>query len=148
MLINYVQNLLPKTASQVNPAETKAEINPVVQDEWKKEKMTVVQSKKNSDGDFFSAKSKKKEFKKKEEPVNEKQVLQHQFEVMAYFERLKVAPPLFVNKLEETIKYLKEKKDYYLGLPLGDGTTEEKKQENEEKRHGDHKPVKHDVIFL
>ena len=110
--------------------------------------MTVIQSKKENDNDFFSAKNKKKkEVKKKEEAVNPN--LQHQFEVLAYFERLKVAPPLFVAKLEETIKLLKEKKDYYSGLPLTDSGAEKKPEgEENEKKPAEHKPKKTEVLIF
>lgn len=120
-------------------------LSQTVQDEWKKEKITVLQSKKDTDGDFFSAKNKKKKDakrKEKEEPANEKQALQHQLEILGYFERLKVAPPLFVNKLEETIKELTEKKLFYQGQPLVEVTVlqekrdnEFKSEKNEEKKH-------------
>ena len=146
LLIGYIQNLQPKTAS-VSQEEKKQELSQDVQEDWKKQKFTVIQSRKETDNDFFSSKNKKKTVKKekKEEPVNEKQPLHHQFEVLGYFEKLKVPPPLFVNKLEETAKLLKEKRDYYAGLPLEEPKKEEPRSEEkaEEKKH---EPKKHEVI--
>ena len=146
LLIGYIQNLQPKTAS-VSQEEKKQELSQDVQEDWKKQKFTVIPSRKETDNDFFSSKNKKKTVKKekKEEPVNEKQSLHHQFEVLGYFEKLKVPPPLFVNKLEETVKLLKEKRDYYAGLPLEEPKKEEPRSEEkaEEKKH---EPKKHEVI--
>lgn len=135
LLTNYCQNLIPKSLVLASAAEKKTEVlSQAVQDEWKKEKITVLQSKKDSDGDFFAAKGKKKKDvkrKEKEENVNEKHALQHQLEILGYFERLKVAPPLFANKLEETIKELAEKKLFYQGQPLVEVTVLQEKRDNE-----------------
>ena len=52
-------------------------------------------------------------------------------EVLGFFDKLKVAPPLTVSKLEETIKLLTEKKNYFKQAPA-----EEKKGEDEDKNKG------------
>lgn len=51
-------------------------------------------------------------------------------EVLGFFEKLKVAPPLTVSKLEETIKLLNEKKNYFKQAPA-----EEKKEGEEEDKN-------------
>lgn len=133
----------------INPEEKKQELSQDVQEDWKKQKFTVIQSKKESDGDFFAPKKKNVVKKKeKEEPVNEKQALHHQFEVLGYFEKLKVPPPLFVNKLEETVKLLKEKKDYYSGLSPEEGQKEKTETEEKEKAEERKPEPKKQVLFL
>lgn len=149
LLINYVQNLIPKNAASA-PAEEKKELSQQVQDDWKKQKFIVLTSRKEQDNDFFSSKGngkKKRDNKKKEEEpaAVEKQALQHQFEVMGYFEKLKVPPPMLVGKLEETLKLLVEKKNYYSGLPLEEPKKEEDRKEESEEKKPEHK--KHEVRF-
>jgi len=38
-------------------------------------------------------------------------------EVIGYFEHVRVAAPLFSKNLEETLKILEEKKEYFKNLP-------------------------------
>lgn len=70
--------------------------------------------------------------------------LNHKLDVIGYFDRLKVLPPLLASQLENTIKQLQEKKEYF--LKFQDGTMpeekkeeahEEEKQEKEEKQEED-----------
>lgn len=151
LLVNYCESLLPKSSDHDNSDLKQEALSQAVQDEWKKEKITVIASKKDTDGDFFSAKNKKKNVKKKkkEEVGPEKQGLNHQFEVLGYFERLKVSPPLFVAKLADTIKEINEKKAYYQGQPLVDAKkVEEKNPEGQETAEKKHEPKKAEVIFF
>lgn len=61
---------------------------------------------------------------------------------MAYFEKLKVAPPLTINRIEETIKLLKEKREYYSGLPLTDNIEVKTEEKGEKKPQENHKVIK------
>jgi len=72
-------------------------------------------------------------------------------EILGYFDHIKVAPPLATNKLADSIKLLKEKKDYYKQLSekeeKGEKTEpakEEVKAEDSHKKGGSakkqHKP--------
>lgn len=60
-----------------------------------------------------------KKQQKKIETVQEvkDEKLNHLIEVIGYFEHVRVAPPLFSKNLEETLKILEEKKDYFKNLP-------------------------------
>lgn len=64
-MINYAQSLLPKEIIE-KPQEVKKDLGNM-QEQWQKEKITIVQSKRDQDNDFFIGKGKKKEIKKTQE---------------------------------------------------------------------------------
>lgn len=43
--------------------------------------------------------------------------LNHMIEVIGYFEHVRVSAPLYSKNLEETLKILEEKKEYFKNLP-------------------------------
>lgn len=65
LLINYAQSLLPKEIIE-KPQEVKKDLSGM-QEQWQKEKVIVVQSKRDLDNDFFVGKGKKKDNKKSQD---------------------------------------------------------------------------------
>jgi hypothetical protein len=53
--------------------------------------------------------------------------LNHQIEIVGFFENLRVPPPLSTLKLDETIKLLQEKKEYFNNLKPEDSKPEDQK---------------------
>lgn len=120
-MISYCNKVSPSTEN-TNTAETEAEAKARVEealkgDEWKNSKATELVSKRDRNDDFTSGKKKKVQQKKqapKEQSAS--QPLNHQIETLNYFDEIKVSPPLFTDKLPETIKILQEKKAYFQKL--------------------------------
>lgn len=89
--------------------------------------MTVLVSKKDRQDqsqNLFGGGNYKKNQKKKQQtqqPVAEKnneiQPIQHNFDMLQGFEKLGVLAPDFVKQIDETLKQLQEKKQYYEELP-------------------------------
>jgi len=118
LLLAYLNKLLPhEQAIETEQGKDKSELlqEALKSDAWKKEKVQLVVARKDLDNDLFAAKPKKKAQEKKanaaQGPVN--LPLNHQMEILGYFDHIKVAPPLATTKLADAIKLLKEKKDYY-----------------------------------
>lgn len=116
LLIDYCQKLLPKVKSteETVVAEKKDIVAELSKGDFKKEKITLLSK---TEEDLFNVgvakKLKGKKKGKKEEVKPETQSLNHKFDVLGFFENMKVAPPMVVNKLEGTIKVLQEKKEYF-----------------------------------
>jgi len=119
LLLNYCHKVSPSTENtntQETEEQAKARLEEALQsDEWKSSKATLLVSKRDRNDDFTSGKQKKKGQNKnkapKEQPTS--QPLNHQIETLNYFDEIKVSPPLFTDKLPETIKVLQEKKAYF-----------------------------------
>lgn len=117
-LIRYCHSVTPSTET-VNNAENEKEQQARVQEalqseEWKNSKAQELVSKRDRNDDFTSGKKKKAQHKKvapKEQATS--QPLHHQIETLNYFDEIKVSPPLFTDKLAETIKVVEEKKAYF-----------------------------------
>ncbi len=106
-------------------------------DDWKKQKVEAVVSKKDLDLDYFGGAGKKKDKKKAEskpkEANNAPTPLNHQFDALNYFDTLKVSPPLFTDKIADTLKVLNEKKaDFVKQQEDAVKEEEEKKKKKEE----------------
>lgn len=110
------------------------------QNDWKEAKGQYILSRKEKEDDFFAGKGKKKQPKKPTTKPQEEtgaQPLNHQIETLNYFEEIKVAPPLFTDKLAETLKVLGEKKAYFEKLSNEAIQTDEERKnlpEDERKR--------------
>jgi DNA repair exonuclease SbcCD ATPase subunit len=124
-LIQYCNRLLPSKDDGSQGVQEKdkheAAKNALQTDEWKKEKGTVIKGKREEDNEFFIGTNKKsknanKPQQQKKEEVPSVQSLNHQFETINFFDALKVTPPLFTDKLEDTIKVLNDKKAYFVKL--------------------------------
>jgi hypothetical protein len=124
-MIQYTSRLLPSKddGSQGDQQKDKNEAakEALQKDEWKKEKVQAIKGKREAENEFFIGVNKKSkkggqqaQTKEKEEP--QVQHLNHQFETLNFFDALKISPPLFSDKLEETLRQLNEKKAYYLKL--------------------------------
>lgn len=117
-MIRYCHSVTPSTET-VNNAENEKEQQARVQealqsDEWKNSKAQELVSKRDRNDDFTAGKKKKTQQKKaapKEQATS--QPLHHQIETLNYFDEIKVSPPLFTDKLAETIKVVEEKKAYF-----------------------------------
>jgi hypothetical protein len=124
LLVNYANKLLPQEATV--EAEQPKDKSLVAQealksDAWKKEKVQLLVSKKDKEDDFFGINIKSKKSAQDKKPAQKDQgpqnlSLNHQMEILSYFDQIRVAPPLFTNKLQDTLKVLKEKKEYYKAL--------------------------------
>ena len=123
-MIDYCKKLKPKQKEENLATEEKKDIAKVLKsDEYKKEKVTVMASKRSADLDLFSVAGKQKKQKNTEkkvvvveEGVEQKEImisLNHKIEVLGYFEKLRVGVPMFENKLDATLKLLEEKKVYF-----------------------------------
>lgn len=103
----------------------------------KKTRVELMRNKKNIENEFFSGKRKKD--KKKSKPKNERKaepiVLQHTLNILNYFDSIKIPPPLVSTALDETIKALQDRKNYFAMLSEQErGKQVEKKDNNEEKK--------------
>ena len=133
LLIDYCQRLLPKTKDTAETIvhEKKDIAAELSKGDFKKEKITLLNKQEEDLFNVAGAKAKKGKKKgKKEEVKPETQSLNHKFDVLGFFENMKVAPPMVVSKLEGTIKVLQEKKEYF------ESQTEkvvEKKEETEKR---------------
>jgi len=120
LLISYLERLKPKAGEEVVPEKTeeekRAEIQSALQsDEWKKSKVQMISNKRDIDNDFFAGAQKKNKKKApvKQETRDESNVIQHSIDILKYFDDLKISPPMATTSLDDTIKTLKEKKDYF-----------------------------------
>jgi predicted phage tail protein len=120
LLIKYCNKLNP-SASEASTAVSQKDKNTVIEEalqsnDWKEAKGQYILSRKEKEDDFFAGKGKKKVQKKPTTKPQEEtgpQPLNHQIETLNYFDEIKVAPPLFTDKLPETLKVLQEKKAYF-----------------------------------
>lgn len=123
LLIDYCKKLMPQEAKGDQPkeqtAEEKKDIEAILATgDYKKEKVTLFTK---TQEDLFNVggakggkgKKGKGKGKKEEANANKPESLNHKFDVLGFFESLKVAPPMFTSKLEGTIKILQEKKEYF-----------------------------------
>ncbi len=95
--------------------------------EWKKEKIEVVKGKKDVDNDFFAPKKAPKKNVQGEKASAQATSLNHQIEIIGFFENVKVPPPLSTSKLDETIKQLQEKREYFNNLKADESKPEDQK---------------------
>jgi len=120
LLIGYTQKLNPST-EVVGKQEEQKDKTVVIQealqkDEWKQAKGQYLTGRREKEDDFFAGSKKKKAGKKNAKNIDLDEYvipLNHQIETLNYFEEIKVSPPLFSDKLEETLKILGEKKAYF-----------------------------------
>jgi len=148
-LIQYCTRLTPqKEEANETPGISKEEaVKKALQsDEWKKVKFDAVKGRREEEDYFFvgKKKDKKKPVEKEKEPENFVQALNHGFETLNYFDAIKISPPLFSDKLEETIKVLREKKAYFQKLQDDAGRTEEEKKNAPEESKGEESEKKKD----
>lgn len=124
-LIQYCSRLLPSKddgSQGVQPQKDKHEAakEALLQDEWKKEKVQAIKGKREVENEFFVGTTKKNKksahHQHKEKEEHHVQPLNHAFDTLNFFEELKITPPLFTDKLEETLKQLQDKKSYFLKL--------------------------------
>lgn len=121
LLIGYCQRINPSRDANANEVEQKdknAVIKEALQsDEWKTAKGQYLVSRREKEDDLFAGKGKKQKKKsqasKAQQEESSSQTLNHQIETLNYFEEIKVSPPLFTDKLPETLKILQEKKAYF-----------------------------------
>eukprot|EP00828_Plagiopyla_frontata_P018278 TRINITY_DN2348_c0_g2_i2.p1 TRINITY_DN2348_c0_g2~~TRINITY_DN2348_c0_g2_i2.p1 ORF type:complete len:592 (-),score=164.99 TRINITY_DN2348_c0_g2_i2:102-1877(-) len=140
LLISYCIKLAPQKKEEEagKPQEEQKDVQQLInKGDWKKENVTIMKSKKDIENDFFIGNKKKKQRKapanKPQNPEKpEQQALNHKLDVIGYFDKLKVLAPLWANQLENTIKQLEEKKEYF--LKFQDGTIPEEKKEEVEKK--------------
>jgi len=120
LLISYCLKLSPQEkVIEEDFGKNKAQAleDALKSDEWKKEKLQLVVSRRDKEEDLYAGKPKKnKNQKQQEKPVSGNLPLNHQMEILGYFDSVKVSPPLFISKLPDTLKHLKDKKDYYQNL--------------------------------
>ena len=119
-MITYSHKLLPQEKVVNEQTKSKSELleEALKVDDWKKDKLTLVINRRDKEEDYFPGKSKKNKEKKasqqqQQEKGNSNPALNHQMEILTYFDHVKVSPPLFTNKLIDAIRLLKEKKEYY-----------------------------------
>ena len=120
-MITYANKLFPQEKIVEEQTRPKTELlqEALKSDDWKKEKVTLIVNKRDKEEDFYPGKSKKNKDKKNsqvQEKGNANASFNHQMEILTYFDHVKVSPPLFTNKLGESIRLLKEKKEYYQNL--------------------------------
>jgi len=82
--------------------------------------------------------------------------LNHQFDALNYFDQLKVSPPLFTDKIPDTLKVLQEKKAYFQKLQddaVKDDDDKKKRKtedaqnpENAEKKEDEEKPKEEEKL--
>jgi len=123
-LLDYCRRLLPET-ERVEAVTEEAKFENL--DTFKNEAGQALVSKKDRVDDFYAAtkskgkgrKKKSKRRKKRAVPLEQQgqQALQHQFDILQFFTEVHVGVPHFENQLENTIKQLEEKVDYYVNLP-------------------------------
>lgn len=123
-MIKYCQRVNPardEGNAEVNQKDKNTVIQEALQsDEWKSAKGQYILSRKEKEDSLFAGKEKKQKKKqqgaKPQQDENASQPLNHQIETLNYFEEIKVTPPLFTDKLPETLKILGEKKAYFQKL--------------------------------
>lgn len=102
--------------------------------EWKKEKVDVIISKRDQPEDQFlgGKKSKKFQQKQKKESTEPKEVqiqpLNHAAQVLSMFSAVNCMPPKNVTELDKCIQLLKEKKEYFEKLPKPEKKLNDKEQ--------------------
>lgn len=142
LLIDYCSNLLPKGKEEVKEeCVEKKDIEAILNTgDYKKEKVTLFTKESSDLFGVSTAKQPKGKGKSKGKKTNKDDAapkpesLNHKFEVLGFFESLKVAPPMFVAKLESTIEVLKEKKAYFeVQTEKTEEKVEEKVEESKEK---------------
>jgi phage I-like protein len=120
-LLQYLNKLLPST-EESNEDSIKLKEDRIQEalkaEEWKKAKFEILKSKRDNE-DEFTISNKKKNKKKNQNKEKEEttvQTLNHQFDALNSFDSIKVSPPLFVDKIPDAVKLLKEKQEYFLKL--------------------------------
>lgn len=143
-LIQYLNRLLPqKVENSIEENKNKEELiqNALNSAEWKKQKVETVVSKKDQEDLFFfgaKKKDKKKADAKAKEDSNAPQPLNHQFDALNYFDTLKVTPPLFTDKIPDTLKVLQEKKAYF--QKMQEDTIKEDEEKKKRKAEEENNP--------
>lgn len=142
-----MERLKPKVGEELPKEKTeeerKADIQNALQsDEWKKAKVQIISNKRDTDNDFFAGTQKKNKKKApvKQETRDENAIVQHSIDILNYFDSLKISPPLVTSALDDAIKSLKEKRDYFEKLseeernrPIDDKSKETEKTKDEPK---------------
>ncbi len=134
MLIEYCNKLSGrKEGDSAKQEEKPQDVEKNLQSvEWRKEKIEIVKGKKDVDNDYFAPKKGKNTKKnvQAEKAPGQNNSLNHQIEIIGFFENLRVPPPLSLSKLDETIKLLQEKKEYFNNLKPEDSKPEDQKQKD------------------
>ena len=120
-MIKYCHRANPsrdESSAEVNQKDKNTVIQEALQsDEWKSAKGQYIMNRREKEEDLFAGKGKKQKKKpqasKTQQEESTSQPLNHQIETLNYFEEIKVSPPLFTDKLPETLKILQEKKAYF-----------------------------------
>ncbi len=135
-LIDYCKRLQPEKAKvEVATEETKF----TDEDTFKNESGKVLISKRDrgATDDYWAptkqtgrGRKKKRKRRKKFVPEDKQgnQALQHQIDILQFFTDVHVGVPHFENQLENTIKQLEEKVDYYVNLPPPEDEEKPKKK--------------------
>lgn len=145
MLIKYCKKLQPQEQKQSEEEEAKQDKYKQWQDEVQKndqlkKDFTLVRHRRDQDVDDFTVnkKNKKKpqqqQVQQVDEAKNTNALLNHKFDVLGYFENVKVLPPMRNSELDRAIKELEEKREYFK-------TAEPQKREG--KHEGEHKEKHH-----
>ena len=165
LLIKYCNKISPVVEEATESVDKKDKtqiIEEALQStEWKATKGQYITSRKEQVDDFFAGKGKKKGQKKAQAPKTEEnaaQSINHQIETLNYFDEIKVAPPLFTDKLPATLKILTEKKAYFEKLSeeaiqadearKNLSEEERKKLDEEEKQKKEKEHVYHFAIYV
>ncbi|CAD8191786.1 unnamed protein product [Paramecium octaurelia] len=119
-LITYLNKLKPTAAQQQAQQQKQIDIEQVLKsDDWKKEKCTAIKKEAEDNlYNFSQLKSKKKNKQpqqQKEEKKDEKpSILQHDLQTLQFFDTVKVATPFYITELDNVVKSIQERKEYYL----------------------------------
>jgi len=98
--------------------------------DWKKEKVHVLKKPDQHQGIQPGQKKQKKNRKAVKKPEDNKLTLT--IETLSYFDQIKVSPPSYSKEIDETIKQLNEKKEYF--TKMSDDLNDGKKPEAAEKK--------------
>jgi len=154
LLIKYALKLQPQEKvieEDQTKFKTEALDKALKSDEWKKEKVQLLVSRREKDDDLYTGKPKKNKNQAQKQQTdknaNVNLALNHQMDVLTYFDSVKVAPPLDSSKLPITLQALKEKKEYYQKLSEteqanADNKTEKKEEAKTADRAGKRSPQK------
>ena len=129
---------MPKTETQAKEeasSEKKVDIASVLKSkDWKKDNCSLIQPKKELNNDLFvpTKNKKQKKHKKQDEKDDVDLSLNHKIDVLGFFDSLKISPPMFTSRLEETVKQLSEKQKYFENLNPEE--TENQEKDNHKKR--------------
>lgn len=152
-MIQYLNKLLPTAEvliQDLNKLKEERIQEALKSEEWKKQKVEFVKSKKNDD-DEFNVGGKKKDKKKnqnKEKEDTSTQPLNHQFDALNSFDSVKVSPPLFSDKINDSIKVLKEKLEYFQKLQADAIKAEDEKRAAKAEEAKQESTVTFKIIFL